>query len=220
MYIAIDGPAGAGKSTIAKMLALNLGVNYLDTGAMYRAITLKIVRENISISDEKSLQDLLNNASIELVEPLGANQVLLDGEDVTEEIRDAEVNRWVSQVSRIKLIREAMVKKQRELAMKWGGAVMDGRDIGTCVLTDATFKFYLDASTEERTRRRWQELKDKGKELPWEEVYKTIVDRDNIDQNRSVSPLEVAPGAVVIDTTHLSIEEVMQKVTGYIKENG
>ncbi len=185
---------------------------------MYRAITLKIIRKNVSLSDEESLRDLLNNTSIELVNPLTENLVFLDGEDVTEEIRGSEVNQWVSQVSSLKMVRQAMVEQQRQLAHKWEGVVMDGRDIGTCVLPEASFKFYLDASQEERTRRRWQELKDKGKELPWEEVEKTITQRDDIDKNRSESPLKVPPGAVVLDTTHLDIEGVLQKVTEYIKQ--
>jgi len=218
LFVAIDGPAGAGKSTIARMLAQRFNINYMDTGAMYRAITLKIIRKNVSLSDEESLRDLLNNTSIELVNPLTENLVFLDGEDVTEEIRGSEVNQWVSQVSSLKMVRQAMVEQQRQLAHKWEGVVMDGRDIGTCVLPEASFKFYLDASQEERTRRRWQELKDKGKELPWEEVEKTITQRDDIDKNRSESPLKVPPGAVVLDTTHLDIEGVLQKVTEYIKQ--
>lgn len=216
MYIAIDGPAGAGKSTIAKLLAQRQKINYLDTGAMYRAITLRIIREGVSLSREEVLQELLDGTSIEMVDPLKENRVLLDGTDVTEEIRGGEVNRWVSQVSSLALVREDMVKKQRELARKWGGVVMDGRDIGTCVLPDATFKFYLDASAEERIRRRWQEMKDKGREISWEEARDSVLKRDEIDQNRSVSPLEVAPGAVVLDTTRLSIEEVIREVAGYM----
>jgi len=212
LNIAIDGPAGAGKSTIARLLSRKLSINYLDTGGMYRSITLKILQQNINLSDDKALQDLLNNTCLKVVDEEQGNRVFMDGEEVTDQIRDAEVNAWVSQVSRIKLVREAMVKTQREMARTWGGVVMDGRDIGTCVLPDASHKFYLDASQRERTRRRYSELQEKGKDVSLEEVKEEMVKRDKIDQSRSVSPLRVASGAVVIDTTDLNQEEVVEEI--------
>jgi len=218
LNIAIDGPAGAGKSTLARLLSRNLTLNYLDTGGMYRAITLKVLRQGTDLSDEKALLDLLNNTKIEIVDEKDGNRVFMDGEEVTQTIRDKEVNQWVSQVSRLKLVREAMVKNQRELARNWGGVVMDGRDIGTCVLPDANYKFYLDASLEERIKRRYNELLEKGKEVSWDEVKEEMEKRDEIDQNRALSPLRVASGAVVVDTTDLNLEGVLQKIMRYLEQ--
>jgi len=219
LNIAIDGPAGAGKSTLAWLLSRRLKLNYLDTGAMYRAITLKILRQNINLSDEKVLLDLLNNTDLQIVDEKEGNRVIMDGEEVTSLIRDAEVNKWVSQVSSLKLVREAMVKTQRKIAHEWGGVVMDGRDIGTCVLPDANYKFYLDASLDERIKRRYQELLEKGKDISLSEVKEEMSNRDKIDQGRLVSPLRVASGAIVVDTTDLNQEEVLQVLMKHLEKD-
>ncbi len=216
LEIAIDGPAGAGKSTIARLLSRRLNLNYLDTGAMYRAFTLKVVRTKMDLDDLERVQDLLHQTDLEIIDESSGNRVIMDGEEVTEEIRDARVNQWVSPVSAMELVREAMVDKQRAMARKWGGVIMDGRDIGTCVLPHASHKFYLDASLDERVRRRYQELQEKGKELAWHQVKEEIINRDRIDKERSVSPLMVASDAVVIDTTGLNIEEVVQEIVKHL----
>ncbi len=220
LYIAIDGPAGAGKSTVARELARRLKIKYLDSGAMYRAITLKILQNGTDLENEEALKSLLDNTQIEITGEEDTSRIFLDGKEVTEEIRSGAVNGYVSQVSAVPPVRKAMVARQQELAREWGAVVMDGRDIGTCVLPDAALKIYLDASPEERAKRRWKENREKGREMTTEEVQKEIAMRDAIDSSREVSPLQVAAGAFVLDTTDMNKEEVVDKIASYAKKVG
>ena len=215
--IAIDGPAGAGKSTIAKTLAKNLGFIYVDTGAMYRCIALKMLRMNIKLDEEDKIKELLENTDIELKREDDVIRVLLDGEDVTKEIRTTPVNEIVSQVSSIKIIRIKMVELQRAMKEKADNIVMEGRDITTVVFPDADVKVYLTASLEERTRRRYEELKESNKDLTYEDVKKNIIARDENDMKKEMGALKVADGAVVIDNTNLSIEETYLAIKELIK---
>lgn len=209
LQVAIDGPAGAGKSTVARETARRLGIKYLDTGAMYRAVTLKIMRSGIALEDRARLQEMLENTAIILTDD---GKTLLDGEDVTTEIRSAGVNGMVSPVSAVSLVRRRLVEMQQELAATANGIIMEGRDIASKVMPDARFKFYLDASLEERARRRGLEQKEKGMARPDQEVVAEIKNRDTIDSGREDSPLEIVPGATVIDTTDLSFEAVVEKI--------
>jgi len=215
LNIAIDGPAGAGKSTVAKMIASRLGLLYVDTGSMYRALTLKAINLNIGFS-EKELVRLCEDLDIELVYENGECRVLLDGQDVTEEIRTPKVSQNVSFVASIPQVRENMVMRQQLMA-KNGGVVMDGRDIGTRVMKNADFKFFLTASIEERARRRLIDLKEKGYDVSLSDVIAEISERDDIDKKRSVDPLVPAEDAIIIDTTDLTAEQVVDKMLSYIK---
>jgi cytidylate kinase len=221
--IAIDGPAGSGKSTIAKEVAINFGYIYIDTGAMYRAITLKALRNHVSLSDSSQLTALAENTLIHLeYEKYNSTSILhviMDGEDVTEKIRSLEVTNNVSVVAAVAGVRQAMVNLQRNMA-KQGGVVMDGRDIGTVVLPKAELKIYLTASVAERSRRRWLELTEKGVHVDREELEEQIRQRDLYDSHREISPLCQAKQAILLDTTNLSIEQVVEKVKELAVING
>jgi cytidylate kinase len=213
MIIAIDGPAGAGKSTVAKEIAKRLKLLYVDTGAMYRAVTLKVIQNNIDINDEEKILDITKGTRIELKERDGKLKVYLDNKDVSEEIRQPQVNKWVSEVSQIKPLRKIMVKLQRKIAKTHKkGAVLEGRDIGTVVFPDADYKFYLDADFKERVKRRFKELKENKKRVSLKEVEQNILKRDRIDSTRSYAPLKKAEDAIYIDTTDMSIEEVVNRI--------
>lgn len=205
--IAIDGPAAAGKSTVAKIVAKKLSYIYIDTGAMYRAFTLKALQYQLSLENEQGLAELLNNTGIKLVQGKNGQHVLLDGYDVTLEIRSTNVTNHVSLVAKHPVIRTEMVKRQQSLAEK-RGVVMDGRDIGTHVIPDAEVKIFLIATVEERARRRHEENTQKGFFSDLENLKKEIEQRDLIDSKRESAPLVKAEDAVEIDTTALSIEEV------------
>uniref|UniRef100_A0A7C5Z821 Cytidylate kinase n=1 Tax=Caldicellulosiruptor owensensis TaxID=55205 RepID=A0A7C5Z821_9FIRM len=209
--IAIDGPAGAGKSTISKLLASQLGYIHIDTGAMYRAVGLKVLRNNISPHDSRKIVEILNSTDIKIKLVDGKQVVFLDGEDVTEEIRQPEVSMYASDVSKIREVRERLVKMQQELA-KQKGVIMDGRDIGTHVLPNAELKIFLTATAEERAKRRFLELKQKGYNVDYYQLLDEIKKRDQNDMTREFAPLRIAEDAIVIDSTSLSIEEVLQKV--------
>ncbi|ACM60425.1 cytidylate kinase [Caldicellulosiruptor bescii] len=209
--IAIDGPAGAGKSTISKLLASQLGYIHIDTGAMYRAVGLKVLKNNISPHDRKKIVEILNSTDIQIKLVDGRQLVFLDGEDVTEKIRQPEVSMYASDVSKIREVRERLVKMQQELA-KQKGVIMDGRDIGTHVLPNAELKIFLTATAEERAKRRFLELKQKGYDVDYYQLLDEIKKRDQNDMTREFAPLRVAEDAIVIDSTSLSIEEVLQKV--------
>jgi len=211
--IAIDGPAGAGKSTVAKKLAKLLNYTYIDTGAMYRAITYKAIQQGINLTEENKIADIVQCADI----ILEGEKIFLDGKDISEEIRKPEVSEKVSLVSKIPKVREILVQKQRKIA-EGKNVVMDGRDIGTVVLPDAQFKFFLTASLEERAKRRYRELKTKNVNVSYYEVLKEIENRDTIDSQRDTSPLKIAEDSIVIDTTYLSEEEVLEKLYNIIKE--
>lgn len=209
LKIAIDGPAGSGKSTVAREVARRLKLTYLDTGAMYRAITLKLLRENVDLTDTGQVEKVLERTVI-LTGP--DERIYLDGEDVTAEIRTPQVNAAVSRVAELTAIRRKLVQQQKEIAAYADGIVMEGRDISSRVMPDATHKFYLDAALTERARRRMREQHSKGLFLSFESVYNEIKERDRIDSERADSPLEIAPGVQVIDTTDLPVEEVVERV--------
>jgi cytidylate kinase len=217
LSVAIDGPAAAGKSTVAKIVAKKLNYIYVDTGAMYRALTHKALNEGIDIGNEVALAHLLNDTEIELKPGENGQLVFLDGQNVTEEIRNNEVTASVSEVSRHKPIREEMVRRQ-QLFAKNGGVVMDGRDIGTHVLPNAEVKVFLSASVEERAQRRHQENIQKGFASDLEKLKEEISLRDKLDSEREVAPLRKAEDAVEIDTTSLSIQQVAEKILSLIEE--
>lgn len=210
LIIAIDGPAGSGKSTTAKLLAKKLGYLYIDTGAMYRAVTLYAIKNNL-LDDEKKIIDLANQLNIELKFENGQTKVSVNGKDVTEEIRSLEVNQNVSPVSKIEGVRKILVQKQKQMG-KNGGVVMEGRDITTVVFPNADVKIYLTASIDERARRRALEFAQKGQQVDIEQVKQNILERDRIDSSRDVSPLTKSPDAVEIDTSNLSIEQQVEQI--------
>lgn len=215
--IAIDGPAAAGKSTVAKIVAEKLSYIYIDTGAMYRAITYKALMKGTDIHDEEQLFRLLKNTEIELRQECGRQAVLLDGKDVTGEIRDLEVTNNVSIIAAHGLIREEMVSRQQQLGKK-GGVVMDGRDIGTKVLPDSELKIFLLASVDIRAQRRHKENLEKGYPSDLDQLKKEIMLRDKNDSEREVSPLKKADDAIEIDTSSFSIEEVVSRILALAKE--
>lgn len=210
LIIAIDGPAGSGKSTTAKLLAKKLGYLYIDTGAMYRAVTLYAIKNNL-LDDEKKIIDLANQLNIQLKFENGQTKVSVNGKDVTDEIRSLEVNQNVSPVSKIEGVRKILVQKQKQMG-KNGGVVMEGRDITTVVFPNADVKIYLTASIDERARRRALEFAQKGQQVDIEQVKQNILERDRIDSSRDVSPLTKSPDAVEIDTSHLSIEQQVEQI--------
>ena len=207
MIIAIDGPAGSGKSTIAKLIAKDLGMIYLDTGAMYRLFTLKILKEKINFYATKEIIKLLSNLKIDIKK----DKFYLDGEDVTEEIRKTEVSMIVSKVATIKEVRETMVDHQIEFS-KSKNIILDGRDIGTVVFPNADLKIFLVADPMERAKRRYKELIKKGEKVLLDEIYENIVTRDKIDSTRKESPLKKAEDAIEVDTTYKNIEEVKEEI--------
>jgi len=215
--IAIDGPAAAGKSTVAKIIAEKLSYIYIDTGAMYRAITYKALLSNCKLTDESALNELLAKTKIDLLPGEKGQLVFLDGQEVTNEIRSAEVTNQVSIVAKHRLIREEMVKRQQQFATN-GGVVMDGRDIGTHVLPHAEVKVFLLASVQERAERRYQENLEKGFPADLEMLKKEIAARDKLDSEREIAPLKKAEDAVEIDTTSLSIERVVEKILALAEE--
>jgi|YelNatPaOPRAMG01_1025707.scaffolds.fasta_scaffold01059_24 cytidylate kinase len=219
MIIAIDGPAGAGKSTVAKRIAKRLKILYIDTGAMYRAITLKAVENKIDINDEERIVNMAKKSQLELKHTPSSLKIYLDGEDVTKKIREPKVTKFVSEVSRIVPLRKIMVKLQRKIARNFRGAVLEGRDIGTVVFPNADYKFYLDADLKERVRRRFKELKETGKQITFKQVEQDILKRDRIDSTRGYAPLRIAEDAIYIDTTNMGIEEVVKRILREIKKS-
>lgn len=215
--VAIDGPAAAGKSTVAKIVAEAFNYIYVDTGAMYRALTYKALCTGTDISDESGLTSLLSDTNIELQPGERGQLVFLDGENVTETIRSNDVTRSVSKVSSHRSVREEMVRRQQSLGQA-GGVVMDGRDIGTHVLPDAEAKVFLIASVEERAHRRFDENIRKGIPADLEQLKEEIALRDKLDSEREVSPLRKAEDAVEIDTTSLSIREVAGRIISLVEE--
>lgn len=209
--IAIDGPAGAGKSTIAKLAAEKLNYTYVDTGAMYRAITYKSKKNGLDLSSEQEIVKLLEETSIELQPSENGQQVYLDGENVSEAIRTQDVTANVSQVAAHALVREDLVKRQMVLA-NTGGVIMDGRDIGTHVIPDAELKIFMSASADERARRRFVDNEKRGIHIEFEELKADIIRRDKFDSEREASPLVQAEDALYLDTTELSIEQVVDEI--------
>ncbi len=219
LVIAIDGPAGAGKSTIARLVAAELGYLYIDTGAMYRAVAWKTLQTGTAESDAKRIGALTENLQIELINNNGQTGVLVDGVDVSEAIRTPEISRLVPVVAAIPEVRAILLQRQREMAVK-GGVVMDGRDIGTAVLPDAEVKIFLTASIEERARRRWLELKNKGFDVSLGDLQTEIAARDKQDYERETAPLCQANDAELLDTTGLTIEDVTAAILKMTERRG
>ena len=213
--ITIDGPAGAGKSTVAKQLAEKLDLAYLDTGAMYRALTLKAIQQNVNLENEDDVVAMARQTHIDLENHAQGVKVILDGADVSEEIRTAEITNKTYFVAQKPRVREIMVEWQRLLGSK-RGVVVEGRDVGTVVFPQARYKFYLDADIAERSRRRIEELREKGNDVDADKLAAELKERDNKDLTRSVGPLRKADDAVFIDSTHLTINEVIEKMMKHI----
>ena len=209
--IAIDGPAGAGKSTIARLLARKLSYLYLDTGAMYRAITWQALHEKVDLEDEDVLAELARRTRLELVPDADGARVFANGCEITDEIRSPEVTNKISYIDRVPGVREAMVRLQREFG-RAGRIVAEGRDMGTVVFPDAACKIYLDASADERARRRWHDLSGKAVDVCLEDVKRDIIARDAKTMQRKIAPLRQAEDAVRIDTTDLSVDEVVEEI--------
>lgn len=213
MIVAIDGPAGSGKGTITKLIAEKRNLQYIDTGAMYRCVALKMLEEKISLEDTESIKQILENIEIDIE----GVKVFLNGREVTKEIRSVEVSNFSSPVSTIGFVRTKMVELQRVLA-RGKNVIMEGRDIGTVVFPNADVKIYLDATSEERAKRRVEQNKKNGIRSDYNEILKDIIERDNRDMNREISPLKKADDAILLDTTSLSIEEVVEKISKMIDE--
>lgn len=215
--IAIDGPAGAGKSTIAKMLAKELGYVYVDTGAMYRAMAYYFLQQGIDKEDEAAINAAVDGADVTIRYEDGAQKVLLNGEDVTGSLRTEQVGNMASSTSVYPAVRVKLVALQQKLA-KTADVIMDGRDIGTCVLPDAQVKIYLTASVETRAKRRYDELVEKGEHADLAKIAEDIKERDYRDMHREMSPLRQADDAVLVDSSDMSIEQVVSAILGIVKE--
>lgn len=218
MQIAIDGPAGAGKSTVAKRIAKQLNLFYVDTGAMYRAIAYKTLKSKIPLEDEHSVSQLAKTTEV-VLDHSDEGTVWCDGENVTQAIRSPEISRAVSIVAAYVGVRERLVELQRREAER-GGVVMDGRDIGTHVLPEAALKIFLTATLKERANRRWMELVKAGKDVLFEEVAQDMQKRDRQDTEREISPLEPAQDAVILNTTGLSVEDIVAEIVAMTQEDG
>ena len=215
--IAIDGTAGAGKSTIAKQLAKELSFIYVDTGAMYRSMALYFMRNGIAKEDEAAISDACKTVEVSIAYENGEQQVLLNGENVSKEIRKEEVGKMASATSVYKEVRTKLVELQQKLAAD-KDVIMDGRDIGTCVLPNAQVKIYLTASVETRAERRYQELQEKGAACDLEVIKKDIADRDYQDMHREISPLKQAEDAILVDSSDMGIEEVVETIKNIYRE--
>lgn len=215
--IAIDGPAGAGKSTIAKRVAKELNFIYVDTGAMYRAMALYFLRNQIEASDETAITAACEKMNVSIVYEAGEQQIILNGENVNAYIRKEEVGNMASATSVYPSVRQKLLSLQQDLAEK-ADVIMDGRDIGTCVLPNAPLKIYLTASVETRGKRRYDELTAKGISCDMEEICKDIQERDERDMNREIAPLKQAEDAILIDSSNMTIEEVTETIISYVKE--
>lgn len=215
--IAIDGPAGAGKSAVAQDVAAALGAIYLDTGAMYRAVGVYMLRQGVDMSDAATISDRAHEAQVDVVYRNGRQHVLLGGEDVSETIRRHEISAAASAVSAVPRVRELMVARQQEIAREHS-VVMDGRDIGTKVLPDATLKIFLTAAPEERARRRMGQLKAKGTPIPYDQLLREIIERDHADSTRAASPLRCAEDAIEVDSTHMTQKQVAERILALARE--
>ncbi|MDI9494431.1 MAG: (d)CMP kinase [Bacillota bacterium] len=210
--IAIDGPSGAGKSSVAKKLAARLNIDYIDTGAMYRAVAYKMLREGIGIEDREALKAMLENIHIDF----SRGETILDDEVISEKIRTPEISKLASDASALPEVREKLVSLQRAMGES-KSVVMDGRDIGTVVFPKAKYKFFLTATVKERAKRRWLELREKGLDVELDDVEADIIQRDHNDSTRALNPLRKAEDAIEIDTTAMNLEQVTQHILSYIE---
>lgn len=213
--VTIDGPAGAGKSTVSKILAKKLDYIYLDTGALYRALAYKTLKLGISPDDVNALGSLCSTTSVMLKNVSGRMKVYVDGEDVEDKIRTEEVGLAASKISTFAIVREKLLNLQREAGSR-GGIVAEGRDMGSVVFPDANYKFYLDAGLEERTKRRYKELQEKGSQVKYELIQNDMSTRDKQDSERELAPLKAPEGSVVIDSDNLTVEQVVNLIISYI----
>ena len=214
--VAIDGPAGSGKGTITKLVGEELGLVYIDTGATFRCVALNMIQENIKIEEEDKIEEILKKINIEMRED---GKIFLNGEEVTKRIRENDVNNLVSPISVLKVVRDKLLEIQRNIA-KGKKVIMEGRDIGTVVFPNADVKIYLDATPEERAKRRVKQNEEKGIETSYEEVLKNIIDRDKRDSSREIAPLKKAEDAIYIDSSNMTIEEVKSKIISIIQIGG
>ena len=209
--VAIDGPAGSGKGTVTKLVGEKLGLINIDTGAMYRCVTLYMLRNNIKLDETEKIEKMLQEIDIQLKKENGLEKFYLNGEDVTKEIRTNEVNKLVSQVSHVVEVRENITNLSRKVA-EGKKVIMEGRDIGTNVFPNANLKIYLDATPEERAKRRYLQNKENGIEIPFEEILENVKQRDYIDSTREIAPLKKAEDAIYIDSSNMSIDEVVNEI--------
>ncbi len=214
--VAIDGPAGAGKGTITKNVGEQLGLINIDTGAMFRCVTLNLLQEKVDIKDEEKIKEILETINIELKEN---GEVFLNGQNVSKKIREDQVNSMVSPVSVMPIVRKKLLDLQRKMS-QGKNIIMEGRDIGTVVFPNADVKIYLDATPEERARRRVKQNHEKGIDCSYEETLKNIIDRDKRDSTREVAPLKQAEDAIYIDSSDMTIEQVVEKIVNLIQEKG
>lgn len=214
--VAVDGTAGSGKGTVTKIIGEKMNLLYIDTGAMYRCVSLYMIKNKIKLDELDKIEKMLKDINIELKKENGIDKCYLNGEDVTKKIREDDVSKIVSKVSIILVVRNAMVELQRKMGENQD-IIMEGRDIGTKVFPNADVKIYLDASEEERAKRRLKQNREKGINISYEDILENIKFRDNADKTRKISPLKQAEDAIYIDTTHLSIEEVVEKISEIIR---
>jgi CMP/dCMP kinase len=216
MIIAIDGPAGSGKSTVAKLVAKELNYRYIDTGAMYRSVAWTAQKKGLDLSDEVAMAGIAENLNIEFVPQENRQSVIVNGEDLTDHLKNETVGRGAATVAAQKFVRETLISKQQQIG-KAGNVVMDGRDIGTVVFPQAERKYFFVANVEERGRRRYEELKSRNPDIDVDEIIEEIRQRDHEDRNRKFSPLVMAQDALEVDTTRLNIEEVTDQVLKHIR---
>ena len=214
--IAIDGPSGAGKSTISKLIAKKLNITYLDTGAMYRTVAVYCLQKGVSVNDANAVEPLLKEINISYIgDPLDRH-ICLNGEDVSTKIREHQVSKAASDVSKIPAVRLFLVEMQRKIANEYD-VVLDGRDITSYVLPNAKYKFFLTASPEVRAKRRYEELKAKGQEIPYEQILADVIDRDHNDSTRAFAPLKKTEDSILVDSSNMTIEEVANYMLSFIK---
>lgn len=218
MIVTIDGPAGSGKSTAARLLARKLGVAYLDTGAMYRAVTVEGLRRGIDLADGEALAGAAEEIRIDLEPTADGLRVTVDGRDVTATIRENEISRQAHHAASNERVRACLVRAQQDIGRRWGSLVTEGRDQGTVVFPRAEVKVYLDAGEEVRALRRQKELASRGKDVSLEQLLEEIRRRDESDRSRAVGPLKVAEGAVVVDTSEMTIDEVVEELAGVVRK--
>lgn len=215
--IAIDGPAGAGKSSISKVVANELGYLYIDTGAMYRGVTWAVLDSNVDVNDQKAVEALLPSLDLTLEPTASACKVFVKGQDVTNLIRQQQINENVSTIASYKGVREYLVERQQAMAAV-GGVILDGRDIGSVVLPDAELKIYLTASVDARAKRRWLEVQGTSNEQPLEDIKKNVESRDEMDKNRDESPLVCVEDAIVVDSSNMTFDETVKHILHLVQE--